>query len=237
MPSDARGALRPAPDPAASRAHRDALEPEVLAAFAHRVPTAPSPRRPWLKLALAGLVTAGAGVVACQLPVEYERPLGRTIAIVVPEATFSSVHPERMAAFIEANHEIEGLMMRVEAERHDEHSPGVVRIVMDVVGPDVDVEEIWDDLVEEYPALDGGRVEGEALEGVVHGTWGGRLGNHLFDLDLDEGDIEDARARLLVDLRARGIEGEAEIDIEEEQTPDGVRRRIEVRVRAEEHED
>ncbi len=234
MPSDARNVLRSAPDEALSRAHRDALEPTVLAAFARRTPTSPVPRRPWLKLALAGLVTAGAGVVACQLPVEYERPLGRTIAIVLPEASLAGVHPERLAAFVEDNHPIEGLMVRVEAERHDEHTPGVIRIVMDVVGPDVDVDAIWDDLVDEYPVLEGGRVEGEALEGVVHGTWGGRLGNRLFDLDLDEGDIEDARARLLVDLRARGIAGEAEIDIEEEHTPDGVLRRIEVRVHGDE---
>ncbi len=232
MPSDVRNVLRPGPDDAASRAHRDALEPSVLAAFARRAPT--PQRHPWLRLAFAGLVTAGAGVVACQLPVEYQRPLGRTIAIVLPEGRLADVQPERIAAFVESSHPIEGLMLRVEAQRDDVHTPGVVRIVMDVVGPDVDVDAIWDDLVDEYPALEGGRVEGEALEGVVHGTWGGRLGSRLFDLDLDAGDIEDARARLLVDLRSRGIEGKAEIDIEEEQTSQGVRRRIEVRVHAQE---
>jgi hypothetical protein len=233
MPSDARSVLRPPPDEAESRAHRDALEPALLAAFARRGRSTPPPRLPWLRFALAGLVFAGAGAVACQLPTEYERPLGQRIAIVLPAVRLANVDPERLAAHVEASHPIEGLMLRVVAEQTDDRDPGVVRIVMDVVGPEVDIEEVWDDLVQEYPALDGGRVEGEVMEGVVHGTWGGRLGNDLFDLRLDEGDIEDARARLLLDLQAQGVEGHAEITVEEEKTPDGLRRRIEVRVEAE----
>jgi hypothetical protein len=235
MPSDARNVLRPAPDDAAIRSHRDSLEPAILETFARRKVTPRAPRRPWLQLALAGLVAAGAGVVACQLPAEYERPLGQRIGIILPASKFEQVDPERMAAFVEANHPIEGLMMRVEAERHGEE-PGVVRFVMDVVGPDVDVDAIWDDLVDEYPVLEGGRVEGEVMEGIVHGTLGGRIGSDLFDLRIDEGDIDEARARLLEDLRARGIEG-AEIEIEEEQTPEGVRRRVEVRLDDELHRD
>lgn len=232
MPSDARNVLRPAPDEAAMRSHRESLEPGLLDAFARRKVVAP--RRPWLQLALAGLVAAGAGVAACQLPAEYERPLGQRIGIILPASKFDQIDPERISAFVEAHHPIEGMMMRVEAHQRDDEE-GVLRIVMDVVGPDVDVEAVWDDLVEEYPVLEGGRVEGEVMEGVVHGTWGGRIGSDLFDLRIDEGDVDEARVRLLEDLRARGVE-DAQVTIEEEETPQGVRRRIEVRVEDEQHE-
>jgi hypothetical protein len=206
--------------------HRDALQPEVLRKFAERTP-APAPRRPWLRLALAGLVAAGVGVGACQIPTAYERPLGQRIGTILLAETMTQVDPEAVARFVEDNHPIEGMMVRLQM-RQDEGGAGELRIAMEVVGPDIDIDEVWVDLCEEYPLLDGGRVEGEVLEGIVHGAWGGRLG-----LPLDEGSIDDARERLLHDLRVHGIEGEARITIEDEETPRGRQRRIEVRVESE----
>jgi hypothetical protein len=213
-------------EPHDGSAHRDALEPELLRKFAARTP-APAPRRPWLRLALAGLLAAGVGVGACQIPTEYERPLGQRIGIILPADKMPQVDPEAVAHFVEENYPIEGMTVRVEV-RQDGDGAGDMRIAMEVVGPDIDIEEVWDDLLEHYPVLDGGRVEGEVLEGIVHGTWGGRLG-----LQLDEGSIEDSREQLLQDLRDRGIEGNARITIEDEETTGGRQRRIEVRVEAE----
>ena len=218
-------------EPHDGSAHRDALEPEILERFSARTPT-PAPRRPWLRFALAGLLAAGVGVGACQIPTEYERPLGQRIGIIVPADKMQDVDPEAVARYVEENYPMDGMMVRVEVNDGEGGEEPQMRIAMEMVGPDIDVDEVWEDLRQEYPLLDGGRVEGEVLEGIVHGTWGGRLG-----LQLDEVSIDEAQERLMLDLRARGLEGNAEITVEEEETPNGVERRIEVRIEAERPDD
>ena len=75
-------------------------------------------------------------------------------------------------------------------------------------------------------------IELTEIDGTVHGTLGGMLSHRALGLAIDRGSIEEARERILADLAARGLDGHATIEIEDEETPDGHRREVRVRVEA-----
>jgi hypothetical protein len=212
-------------------ARRDALEDELVL----RLPT-PRRRRHWPRIAL-GIGLGGAlAIGACALPVDYDADLGHRLAIVVADST--DLDPRAIAAFVEEQYAPDELRLAVSQERRREEAAdgtvieqgGELRIEIDAVGGDIDTDEMWEQLVEEFPELDGGRLEHEALGTVVHGTLGGRLSHEWLDVVIDRGGIEAAKAQILLDLDAQGYEGEAHIEIVDENDPSSGHHRREVRV-------
>jgi hypothetical protein len=217
--------------PQVDAARVDVLEQRLLARGCVSAP--PGTVLGWLALhrfAVAVVVAALLVAGACRLPAEYPIDVGERVAILVDGSRRALVDPQAIAEHVEHAWPLERLEVAVALEREDSGDE-TMRIQLTAVG-DVTADEMWEDLVETFPALDGARMEPEDLQAVVHGTLGGRLSHDLLDLELviDEADAERAREQILADLAARGVEGDAQVTVTDH--PDG-RREVRVEVQAE----
>lgn len=218
-----------APRPEAS----DALEEELDARFAAAFDgTQPRPRRPsrrgWIIGGLAGAALVG----ACALPAEYELSIGHRVALVMTGE--SPVPPHELARHIESSFEVDEIRIAVRKTRRttDAGEEAATMVALDVVGPDVDADALETSLVAAFPTLAEADFEVDALEGTVRGTIGGMLSHRMIDVVIDTEGVEAARERILADLEARGLDGDATVEIEDEETPDGHRRRVRIEVEA-----
>jgi len=210
----------PAPQPQA----RDALEADLMRSFPTRVP----PRRRWL----IGIGLGAAALVgACVAPAEYELSLGHRLTLTM-DAPPESFDPEAIAQHIENNFEVEEMRVMVAMTKKDEDDAPHLRMTMDMVGK-ADVAAVEASVVDTFPVLADADMDVEVIDGTVSGTFGGFLSERALGLRLDHASVEETRARILEDLAARGIEGKATVEIEDEQTADGHRREVRVRVEAE----
>jgi hypothetical protein len=210
---------------------RDALEAELLQRLAQRPSTR---RRRWPRLALGIGLGAALAVGACALPADYDADLGHRLAIVVTDDV--QVDPQAIAGFVTEHYAPDELRMAVSQERvrqRDDdgsvHERAELRIEIDAVGEDLDTDRMWDDLVEEFPQLEGGRLEDEELRTVIHGTIGGRLSHAWLDVVIDERGVDAAKAEILLQLDAQGVHGDAHVEVVDDEDAAGNRRR-EVRV-------
>jgi hypothetical protein len=84
-------------------------------------------------------------------------------------------------------------------------------------------------LTQAFPALAAAQIKEEPLHGKVRGTLGRRIGHEVLDLDLiDRADVETARRQVLAQLQARGVSGQATVEVERGEH-DVVRVRVEQR--------
>ncbi|WAS96339.1 hypothetical protein [Nannocystis punicea] len=208
------------------------LEQDLMARFARRHP---APARPRLagfvrgyRWALSTGLAAVAVAAACRMPYDYDRGFGATVwCEAIGEDVPTSDRLRALADRLEQRAAAEQVTMRVHA---DHGSAATVRI--DLWGGDA--ARIDDELlaeVEDMPELKVESCRIEPLVETVHGTLGGRLGFEWFDLELlDQDDAEAARAQILERLEARGLRGDAEVEISD----DGAgRREIKIRIEAE----
>ncbi len=232
MPSDLHHDLHRAlrgSTAAVDPARRDALESALVAKLGPRIVA-----RRWPRVALGAGLACGLAVGACALPSDYDADVGHRLAIVVTNGV--EVDAGAIATFVSEHYAPDELRMAVSQERVREagadgqvRERGELRIEIDAVGEHLDTDEMWDDLVEAFPELEGGRLEDEALRMVVHGTLGGRLSHAWLDVVVDRGGIEEAKTQILLELDAQGVEGQAHVEVVDDHDAAG-RRRREVRV-------
>lgn len=220
--------------PAADPARREALERELVA----KLP-APRPRPSrWSRWLLGGAMGGALAVGACALPSDYETRVGHRLAIVVDVVHAEELEPDRIVEFVTEQYHPDELRMGVSIERvrEEDRESASMRIEIDAIGENLDTDEMWEDLVEHFPELEGARLEDEELQGMVHGTLGGRLSQAWLDVVIDRGGIDDAKARVIEQLRAQGVEGDAVVDIVDHEGEDGQRRReVRVMIQDEQH--
>lgn len=194
----------------------------------------PAPARPGLagfvrghRWALSAGLAAVAVAAACRMPYDYDRGFGATVWCEVPgEDLLDSDRVRELADRLQQRAGAEQVTVRV----HAEHSgPGTILIDLwgeeaALVGDEVLAE------VADVPALQARNCRIEPLVETVHGTLGGRLGLEWFDLELlDKDDAEAARAEILQRLEARGLHGDAQVEISD----DGAgRREVTIRIEA-----
>jgi hypothetical protein len=238
MPSDLERELGEAlhePIAAPDLARRDALERELLA----KLPAARTRASGWSKWLVGGGLGAALAVGACALPSDYSTRIGHRLAIVVDVAAADDVDPEALVHFVTEQYHPDELRMGVALERvreHGEAEHASMRIEIDAVGEDLDTDVIWEDLVEHFPELAQARLEDEELQGMVHGTLGGRLSQAWLDIVIDKGGVEEAKRQVIEQLRAQGVEGDAQVDIVDHTGEDGQRRReVRVMIQDDEH--
>ncbi len=212
------------PDPAV----RDALEADLMRSMSTRA--ADRPRRRWL---LGGALGAAALVGACAVPTDYELSVGHRIMLTM-DASQVDFDPEALAKHLEDNFALDELRVMVAVSKRgpDPDAAAELRVAMDVVGR-ADITEIEASMVETFPVLSEVDIDIEALDGTVHGTLGGMLTERALGLHLDRRSVDETRARILAELAARGLDGSATVEIEDEETPFGRRREVRVRVEAE----
>lgn len=226
----------PAPRPE----HESELEAELMQRF-DRLAPADEPAwwefRPprWAWAAAAVLAIA---VGACVTPSDYEVKMGDRLGILIDASKRDTVDVEEIVRFVQQGYELDRLEAEVKMEKSvfrtgegASESQEIMRIQLDMVGRGVDADVVWEDMVAEFPALAGARMEDEDLEGMVHGTFGGLLAHRYLDVVIDEQGVEEAKRQILAELEARGFKGEAEVDIQADD--DG--KRVEIRLREEEH--
>ncbi|MCY1058502.1 hypothetical protein [Nannocystis sp. SCPEA4] len=203
-----------------------------MARFARRHP---APPRPGLaafvrghRWALSSGLAAIAIAAACRMPYDYDRGFGTTVWCDTTSADLIEKDALRdLADRLQERAGAEQVTMRVHAD-----DPGPASARIDLWGLDAALED--DDLLAELAAVPELKVEGcriEPLVETVHGTLGGRLGLELFDVELlDHDDAEAARAEILRRLEARGLHGDAQVEIFD----DGAgRREVKIRIEAE----
>lgn len=209
-----------------------ALEQELMARHARRWPAPATGRlRAFARAhrwALAGGCGALVAAAACQVPLDYDRDFGASVRCEAAHVAVFDGGPAR------------GLADRLQA------ITGATQVTVRVAGEDDGAASLRIDLWGAEAGLVGAellaQVEAEArlpaasctvepLVGTVHGTLGGRLGLELFDFELlDHDDAEEARARILEHLEARGLKGDAKVEISDR--GDG-RREIKIQIEAE----
>jgi hypothetical protein len=239
LPSELASMLRRVltrPTPPIDEARRDAELDALTLAHARKYGERRSVRTPrWLWV--AGLATAAA-VGACVVPIDYQAEMGQRLAFTMPAQQMSDLDLEGIARFIEQEHDPEEIRIMGHAETTrtadggEEHVMQEVRVEIEAVGEHLEADALWDDLVDEFPVLADAQREDEALQGLVHGTLGGRLSHRWLDVTIDRDGVEEAKRRLIEELAAQGVTGTPQIEIIDEES-DGMRRR-EVRVRIEE---
>ena len=208
-----------------------ALEQDLMARFERR---RPAPARAGLgafvrghRWALASGMTAVAVAAACQVPYDYDRGFGASVWCEIGSAGLLESDAVRaLADHLEQHVGAEQVTVRLDGHDSD---PKIVRI--DLWGEEA--AAAGDDLLAEVgavPELQTGNCGVEPLVETVHGTLGGRLGLELFDLELlDHDDAEAARAEILRRLEARGLHGDAQVEISD--NGDG-RREVKIRIEA-----
>ncbi|MBL4684742.1 MAG: hypothetical protein JKY37_09155 [Nannocystaceae bacterium] len=226
--------LYPEP-PQPDAAVREALEAELLRSISGRA--APSRSavsragllRRWL---VGGALTSAALVGACVVPADYELSVGHRIVVSL-DGHEHDFDPEALARHLEGRFEFDEIRVMVAVSKSDSGAGEVRRmqLAMDLVGG-ADIEAVEVSMLERFPVLADADIDIEALDGTVHGTFGGMLSERTLGLRLDTASVEETRARILAELAARGLEGRAKVEITDEYTPSGHRREVRVEVQA-----
>lgn len=209
------------------------LEQELIASHARRWPVAApagglrgfARAHRW---AVSGAAAALGLAAACQVPIDYDRTFGATVWCEAGETdAFEGEGVRDLADRLKQRTLAEQVAVRVHAEHG---GPASLRIDLWGADPELAGDEALAG-ARELPAMAGADCRVEPLVGTVHGTLGGRLGHELFDIELVDGaDAELARAQILEQLEARGLRGDAQVEITDH--GDG-RREVEIRIKAE----
>jgi len=195
-----------------------------------------APRR-WAfatRLAVGATVAAAVTVGACQVPTEVELDMGLRVDLRVEPGPNTEAQLETLGANLErvmsatrkpgATRHVARVDMRVMLEEREGMPPRMV-VTIDMWATGLDEVTVIDTITETLPRADVTDVH--RVEGSVHTTVGDRFAHELFDVDLDAENVEEARARILADLEARGLADGAQVEVTDE---DG-HRKVEVRVR------
>lgn len=218
--------------------HRDRLEAELLGAYRDRYP---HHRRylmllnPWnraARLAMAGLAVALLGVGACTTSTTTEVEMGQKLTITMngPAGEKADDSLRQLEAdlerFFAGRPEVEGLNFNFRGT-----DAGTVFEVM-AWGHDVDAASLEAGLRAQVPGLSAATVAIEPLSGSVRENLLEHFGHKVLGLEMElSGETADEiRAQIMAQMAAAGIEGDAQVQVEE--TPDG-RKTITVEVKGE----
>ena len=218
-----------APQPAPG--HRGRLEAEVLDAYRERYPRH---RRmlmllnPWnraARLAMAGLAVALLGVGACSTSTTTEVEMGQKVTIGLSakaEFDLQAVQTD-LNRFFSAQPGVEGVNFNVRMIND--------QTTFDVMawGQDLEASSLESALRAQVPALAGATVTVSPLTGSVRENVLSHFGHEYLGLDIEVSgqSADEIRAQILAQMAAEGIQGDAQVQVED--LPDG-RRQIRVEV-------
>jgi hypothetical protein len=212
-------------EPPLDMAHRARLEEKLLAAYDTRMGHHARPiRSPWLRYATA------AGFLLClvtatQVTAEYKVEVGKRIQLVLPaDRVLPPELGDRVArAFVsESSHLVNvGVIFRRTPE-------GSTTLVVDVWGDRLAQDDSGLERLRAMPEFAGLSVEVTSLNGRVRDNLLGLMGHSLFRKGASPEEREQARQRLIEELRRREGAG-AEIDVDVEQDEQNQKLRVKVR--------
>jgi hypothetical protein len=210
-------------EPPLDSAHQARLEEKLLTAYDTRVPRSTrTGRTPWLRYATAfGFLLCL--VTATQVTAEYKVEVGKRIQLLLPAGR--ELPPELGEKVAQAFMSESSRLMNVSVilRRTPE---GATRLVVDVWGDGLAQESRGLERLRAMPELAGVPMEVTSLDGPVRDNLLGLVGHSLFRKGASPEEREQARQRLIEELRR--LEGEgARIDVEED--AQGQKLRVKVR--------
>lgn len=225
---------RPGAGAADNRKSRD-LEMELLSRHKHLYPPKErwkmilNPGTPLGRVLLTASLLIALGVVACAVPTTYEAEMGKSFSISLPAGTDMPAIKKSLDALRDAEVADE---ISVSVNELIGESPTVELMLW---GGSVDEAEVKRILGDESEAFRKAEWDVTALEAPVESSLAGKMGHHLFNVDLsiDEGDVESARQQIIEQLAAQGLTGDVDIQYMEE---DG-QQKVEIRLTDVEVED
>lgn len=201
--------------PPVDAAHRARLEGELLAAYARRMPAAPSRRaRPaWQRYAPAFAVLLCL-VTATQVPAGYKVEVGKRITLVLsPDAPM----PGRIGGEVADALRTPGARVLDVRVRQLRHGDEPIVLLVDVWGDALEDDADAVARLQALPALAGAQVQLERLEGRVPDNLLGALRHRLFRADASPAERAQARTRLIEELRrVEGGEVDVQMDVDED---------------------
>jgi hypothetical protein len=188
---------------------------------------------PRFALAFAALLLVIVG--ACVLPTSYDVPLGLSVEITTADELPHTAIVEFVHERGEAG-EIEVFVHRRETRGSGQHVEPQTQMVIRMWDQSLAVGEIEQELREAFPEeLQHATIVETPLEGEIETIWGRRIAHRTFHMALRDVDVEQARAHLLVQLEAQGLDAE-EVVVEVNDRPNGMREvRVEIERKADEH--
>jgi hypothetical protein len=217
-------------EPPAHPEHRARLEQELLSAYDARVgQRARRPRSPWLRYATA------AGFLLClvtatQVTAEYKVEVGKRIRLVLQADRM----PSRELGNTVAQAFLVDSSRLVDVKAMLRRTPdGSITLTVDVWGDQLVKDEQGLERLRAMPELSGASVEVTSLKGRVRDNLLGVVGHSLFRAKASPEEREQARQRLIEELRR--LEGEgADIAVDVDEDPHSPKVRVRVRKKVQE---
>jgi hypothetical protein len=217
-------------EPPASPEHRARLEQELLAAYDARVgQRARRPRSPWLRYATAAAFLLCL-VTATQVTAEYKVEVGKRIRLLLPADRMPSRefgHTVARALLADSSHLVD---VQVMLRRTPD---GLTSLTVDVWGDQLVQDAQGLERLRALPELSGVSVEVTSLKGRVRDNLLGVVGHSLFRAGASREEREQARQRLIDELRRQEGEG-ADIDVDVDEDPHSSKVRVRVRKKVQE---
>lgn len=212
-------------EPPARPEHQAQLEKELLAAYDERAPQrARRTRSPWLRYATAAVFLAGL-VTATQVTAEYKVEVGKRIRLLLPAG---HVLPPEFANTVARTFMADASHL-VDVQAMQRRTPdGQATLTVDVWGDQLAQDAQGLERLHALPELSGVSVQVESLKGRVRDNLLGVLGHSLFRAGASREEWEQARQRLIEELRRQEGEG-ADIDVDVEEDANSPKVRVRVR--------
>lgn len=212
-------------EPPSHSEHQARLEQELLAAYDARVEQrARRPRSPWLRYATA------AGFLLClvtatQVTAEYKVEVGKRIQLLLPAGQMPPQdfgHTVAQAFLADASHlvDVQAMLRRT--------PDGQTTLTVDVWGDQLAQDVQGLERLRALPELSGVPVEVTSLTGRVRDNLLGVMRHSLFRAGASREEREQARQRLIEELRRQEGEG-ADIDVDVEESAQDSKVRVRVR--------
>jgi hypothetical protein len=200
-------------------ARRDALEREMSARHARlynrRKRYHMWKHTPWFRPVVASLALLAIGIAACNAPTEYEVEVGQKLSIAYDGAAKDFVdfeaQIEPIVAYVDAWPGAEDVIVNV-----NEVDGGPVTLTLMVWGQNLDSDALQDGLVAEFPILADAAFSVEALAGSVEGNLGEAFGHAVFDFEVSGETAEEIRQQVLEQLVQQGFDGDAVVEVVDE---------------------
>jgi hypothetical protein len=165
---------------------------------------------------------------ACVLPTSYEIPLGLRIDVHAPPGERLPVH--ELTAFVRERSQAAKIEV-VAREVVRDGGPPTAELSILLWDQAAALGELEPQLREQFPALANADIHEHALAGELDTIWGRRLAHRALRMPPREVDVEHARAALLIQLHASGLEQD-EVVVEVRDLADG-HREVEVQIERE----
>jgi hypothetical protein len=233
----------------ASSTHARELEQQLLAAFDRRDRERATPKkeRPLMKnkwfrrSLLVSAVAALLGAAACVAPAEVDVEIGRSLSIHYDTTRKDAPRPDEIERVLstliadEANakqtagHDVAPYQVTVDL-RGDRDN--FTTFNAEIWGGDSHDEPFGPRLKKAFVALADADVREQMRYGRVRESLAKKLGHELLDIDfeIDHGDVEAARKKVMADLKAHGVDGKVDVQVSD---GDGGERRVIIRVEGE----